>query len=67
MLSIRGVAAKVGVSTATIRRWWLAGKFPAPAIHLEKTLRWSEEAVAAWIDQHKTAREQPQPEAIITN
>ncbi len=39
-LTIEQIAQRYEVSTATISRWTAAGKFPQPAISVNRTRRW---------------------------
>jgi excisionase family DNA binding protein len=66
-INIQQVANRLQVSRLTIRRWWLAGLIPQPAVKVKKTLRWRESDIEEWIEQSCPAREQSQPEAIVTN
>jgi prophage regulatory protein len=48
-LKPRDVAALLGIGQRSLSRYVQAGTFPQP-IRLGRSLRWSEQAVLAWID-----------------
>jgi len=50
LLTLEEVAALFKVEPRTVRRQHDAGKFP-PAIRIGTALRWSREAIEAWIAQ----------------
>ena len=42
----------IGRNRLTLRRWWLAGKFPKPVKLNERTLAWSADVIHEWIRQN---------------
>jgi len=59
-LSIFQVAAKVNVSTMTIRRWWASGRMPKPSRPGGKLLRWNEQEIDDWLSGSKEPEQAPQ-------
>lgn len=47
-MSIREIAARLGVSERTIRRWSRTGRFPRPVRLGPKLLRWDRAAFRRW-------------------
>lgn len=53
LLTPEEVAEMLGISETTLKRWRLDGEGP-PAVFLSpRTIRYSPEAVAAWMDDQK--------------
>jgi len=44
------VKEKIGISKSAMYRLMAAGKFPAPMRISERSVRWSEKAIDAWIE-----------------
>jgi prophage regulatory protein len=57
LLSVREVAAAVGITRSTIYARIAAGTFPAPRRVGPGTVRWRESDIQAWIDALPSARE----------
>lgn len=49
LLSLARVATRLDVSTATVRRWWGEGIFPAPVYLPNGQPRWHLSTVEIWI------------------
>ena len=41
----------IGRNRLTLRRWWLAGKFPKPVKLHGNTLAWSSDIIDGWIEK----------------
>ena len=41
----------IGRNRLTLRRWWLAGKFPKPVKLNGNTLAWSSDIIDGWIEK----------------
>lgn len=48
---IKDVEEITGRSRMTLRRWWLKGKFPMPAILHGSRLAWSVKDIEKWINE----------------
>lgn len=56
MLSIEQVAAKLGVSTVTVRAWVAKGKLPEPEVISPVCRRWREGVISAAIAEIRRER-----------
>ncbi len=52
VLFINDLEKIIGRSRATIRRWWLEGKFPQPIKLHGTTLAWPTKTIDEWINQN---------------
>ena len=52
LISVRQVAALVGVSPTTVRRWRRQGKLPE-GIELGGVVRWRPEVINAWLEEQE--------------
>ena len=55
LLRITDVVRLTTMSRTTIDRWVKAGRFPAPIWLGEKSQRWHESEVLAWLDARQTS------------
>jgi prophage regulatory protein len=65
------VAAALGVSKQTIRRWWQAGLMPAPMRCGRRAIRWRLSELNAWLEKKEnenddnSRKSQGRNEAIV--
>lgn len=52
LLFIKDVERTIGRHRLTLRRWWMAGKFPKPVKLNGTSLAWRSEIVDQWIYQN---------------
>ena len=52
LLYIREVEQIINKSRATLRRWWMNGKFPKPTLLNGFTLAWRTEVIEEWMDNN---------------
>ncbi len=53
LLSAREVGETIGVHPETVLRWWRAGQLPGYRL-ANGILRFSEQEIDAWLEQHHT-------------
>jgi prophage regulatory protein len=42
----------LGLSSLTLRRWWMAGKFPKPVKLNDSLLSWHHSVIEKWINEN---------------
>ena len=52
-LSLRELAAAVGVSERTVRAWKAAGLLPAPGLCIGGVQRWSTATITQWLTERR--------------
>lgn len=57
LLNVRAVAARIGLSRATVYRMVAAGQFPRPTYPQPGAPRWPSDEVDHWIETLRVARD----------
>jgi len=64
LLSISSVAARLDVSSKTVRRWIASGTFPQPITLPGGHQRWTEISIEVWIQNAATEKPVPKQDAV---